>query len=330
MNTTVKSPRLTTMQWLLRREVWEHKGMVLWAPAVVALIILALVLGSLLMGHNLTINLDGHAALAKDHLVEHMLKPGAREAFARAASEMYVAVGVPLYLELGALVFFYCLGALYNDRRDRSLLFWKSLPVSDSMTVWSKVAVALLVTPVITMLAATALSLFVILLVCTAAELQGVHLFATLFGTAEFYLAPLRMFGLLPVYVLWALPTVGWLLLVSSWARSKVFLWAVGVPLGAGVLVAWTSKMFALHWNIGWFMQHVVARLLTGVAPGSWFMYMRPSSLQLHEAAGRLGAGELLADSWATLGSPVVWIGAAAGLAMIAGAVWMRRWRDET
>jgi ABC-2 type transport system permease protein len=319
---------LTTMQWLLRREIWEHKGMVMWAPAVVALIIVTLVLGGLLMGQNLTITLDGQAAHLKEHLVEHMLQPGAKQQFARAASEMYVAIGVPLYLELGVLVFFYCLGALYDDRRDRSLLFWKSLPVSDRMTVMSKVAVALLVTPVITMVAATALSLAVILLACTAAAFQGIHLFGTLLSTGEFYLAPLRMFGLLPVYMLWALPTVGWLLLVSSWARSKVFLWAVGVPLGAGVLVTWTSKIFALEWPIGWFMQNVVARLLTGVAPGSWFMYVRPASLEGKED-GRLGAAELLLDSWATLSSPVVWAGAVAGVAMIAGAVWMRRWREE-
>lgn len=319
---------LTTMQWLLRREVWENKGMVLWAPAVVALIIITLVLGGLLLGHNLTLNLDGQAVHLKQHLVEHMLQPGAKQEFARAASEMYVAIGVPLYLELGVLVFFYCLAALYDDRRDRSLLFWKSLPVSDQMTVLSKVAVALLVTPVITMAAATVLSLAVILLVCTAAAFQGVHLFGALLSNGEFYLAPLRMFGLLPVYMLWALPTVGWLLLVSSWARSKVLLWAVGVPLGAGVLVTWTSKIFALDWNIGWFMQHVVARLLTGVAPGSWFIYMPPASLADKED-GRLGAAELLFDSWATLSSPVVWVGALAGIAMIAGAMWMRRWREE-
>lgn len=320
---------LTTMQWLLRREVWEHKGMMLWAPAVVALIILALVLGGLLMGHNVTFTMNGQAAHLRDHLVEHMLQPGAKQEFASAASEMYVAIGTPLYLELGVLVFFYCLGALYDDRRDRSLLFWKSLPVSDSMTVLSKVAVALLVTPVITMLAATVLSLGIMLLVCTAAAFQGVQLFGTLLSTGEFYLAPLRMFGLLPVYMLWALPTVGWLLLVSSWARSKVFLWAVGIPLGAGVLAAWTNKIFALDWNIGWFTHNILARLLTGVAPGSWFMYVRPASL--HEGSeGRLGAAELLADSWTSLSSPVMWAGAAAGLAMIAGAVWMRRWRDET
>jgi ABC-2 type transport system permease protein len=328
MKSDQTSANLTTMQWLLRREVWEHKGMVLWAPAVVACIVAALVLGGLLMGHNVTINLNGQAAHLQDYLAEHMMQPGAKQQFARAASELYVAIGAPLYLELGILVFFYCLGALYDDRRDRSLLFWKSLPVSDRMTVLSKVAVALAVTPVITMLAATALSLTILLLLCTVAEFQGVHLFGALLGTSEFYLAPLRMFGLLPVYMLWALPTVGWLLLVSSWARSKVFLWAVGVPLGAGMLVTWTSKIFALHWDIGWFMQHVVARLLTGVAPGSWFMYVRPASLH-DEGEGRFGAAELLADSWTSLSSPVVWVGAAAGIAMIAGAVWMRRWRDE-
>lgn len=318
---------LTTMQWLLRREVWEHKGMVMWTPAVVAAVVLAMVLGALLMGHNLTLTMDGHAVLLRNHLAEQMAIPGAKQDFARAASDMYVALGAPLYLELGILVFFYCLGALHDDRRDRSVLFWKSLPLSDHMTVLSKAALALLVTPVVTLLAATALSVSVILLACTFAAFQGVNLFGPLLGSSGFYLAPLRMFALLPVYMLWALPTVGWLLLVSSWARSKVFLWAVGVPLGAAVLFAWANKILALDWNVHWFVHHVVARLLTGVVPGSWFMYARP--LSLDDGGGHMSAGDLLADSWASLGSPVVWIGAAAGVAMLAGAVYMRRWRDE-
>src|SRR3546814_20822192 len=51
---------------------------------------------------------------------------------------MYSAMGL-LVVVLGFVVFFYCLGALYDDRRDRSILFWKSLPVSDASTVLSKV-----------------------------------------------------------------------------------------------------------------------------------------------------------------------------------------------
>ena len=48
---------------------------------------------------------------------------------------------------LGVVVFFFCLGALFDDRKDRSVLFWKSLPISDQATVLSKVAMALVVAP---------------------------------------------------------------------------------------------------------------------------------------------------------------------------------------
>ena len=42
---------------------------------------------------------------------------------------------------------FYCLDALHGERRDRSILFWKSLPVSDLTTVLAKASVPCRVLP---------------------------------------------------------------------------------------------------------------------------------------------------------------------------------------
>src|SRR3546814_12295425 len=57
------------------------------------------------------------------------------------------------FIVLAFVVFFYCLGALYDERKDRSVLFWKSLPVSDAQTVLSKVASAVVVAPVLAVIA---------------------------------------------------------------------------------------------------------------------------------------------------------------------------------
>ncbi|SFU92815.1 hypothetical protein [Pseudoduganella namucuonensis] len=322
MNTPAKK-----FEWLLRRELWEHKGMVVWAQLVVAAIIFALVAGALLLGQNMSYSEDGVRLFS---MREKMMDESVRQVFSDMAPQMYLVTAAPLYIMLGFLVFFYCLGALHDDRRDRSLLFWKSLPVSDHMTVLSKVAVALVVTPAVTMLIGTALSLGVILLLCLKMAFMGVNAFGALLSSPEFYLAPVRALGLLPVYALWALPTVGWLLMVSSWARSKVFLWAVGVPLGAAVLIAWTNRIFALGWNSGWFMEHIVARILGGVAPGVWFAFSRIEPGEVVRAGGKhQAAGDLFLASWGTLATGTLWAGVAAGVAMIAVAVWMRRWREE-
>jgi ABC-2 type transport system permease protein len=127
------------------------------------------------------------------------------------------------------------------------------------------------------------------------------------------------------VYVLWALPTVGWLMMVSAWARTKPFLWAVGAPLLAAALLSWFNAMFDFNWNISWLWQHIVARGLFSVAPGSWFGFVH----SLNAGSENANAAMLLGDSWRVLGTANLWLGVAVGSAMLYAAVRLRRWKDE-
>jgi ABC-2 type transport system permease protein len=147
------------------------------------------------------------------------------------------------------------------------------------------------------------------------------------------YLQPLRLVALLPVYVVWALPTVGWLLLVSSWAKTKPLLWAVGVPLIALVLVKWISytlqNFSASPLNIMPVAQEIVARLLGGLVPGIWFSFTGGIPPEMHQNSHGPDMGVLFEASWMTLATAGAWIGALCGAAMIFGAIRLRRWRDE-
>ncbi|MFA9219424.1 MAG: hypothetical protein ACEQSK_20285 [Sphingomonadaceae bacterium] len=318
---------MKTLKWLLRRELWEHKGMLVWAPTVVAALIAALASLALLLGRNITLNsATGATDIGSVSIEGHM-----RQQIVDAMAQTYMAAAAPLYLMLAFLVFFYCLGALHDERRDRSLLFWKSLPVSDQMTVLSKAVLALVVAPLITIAIALALALFVLLCASGALLAHGTNLFGSLLLAPELYLAPLRVLGMLPVYLLWALPTVGWLLLVSSMARSKVFLWAVGTPIAAGLLLLWAERALKLAVDAHWFIENIVDRILLGVVPGCWFLFEmdRTAMTALMERQTVLQPHTLLAASWATLGNASVWLGAAAGIAMLAAACWMRRRREE-
>lgn len=328
---------MNTMKWLLRREFWENKGSFFWAPVVVALVMLTFVGGTLAYG--LATHGIGGVTVVNGHEMSKVqmlnaLPLSTRAEIANVVANTYLAAAAPLFGVLPVVVFFYCLAALYDDRRDRSILFWKSLPVSDQMTVLSKVLTALCVAPVITIAVGTAASMLMLFIGLAAVAFSGLNLFGLLLSNPEFYLAPLRLIGLLPVYMLWAIPTVGWLLLVSAWARSKVFLWAVGVPVLMVALAKWANYITAEYmnggFNVNWFVHNIVLRGLAGLVPGIWlpFGQVSPESL-VSKGQHTVDAGGVFTQSWMTLLQPGVWIGVAVGGAMIFAAMRLRRWRDE-
>ena len=318
---------MNTMKWLIQREYWENKGMVFWAPAIVGAAMVIITALMVMAGNTMDLHFNSERPVNFTEMTSIE-----RHELASVASAAFPVVAMPLYIMLSFLVFFYCLGALYDDRRDRSILFWKSLPVSDTETVLSKVTMALVGLPLVVAAVSFITALSILLLGTVGLAFHGLNLSGDLFASSNFWLAPFRMLSILPVYLLWALPTVGWLLLVSSWARSKVFLWAVGTPILSGALLAWVNRAFHLGLNIEWYFENVVLRLLGSVLPGAWMIFDR-SARQAMEAQQPHGALEKVLyffnTAYASLASPVLWAGVVAGVAMIAGAIWLRRWREE-
>lgn len=323
---------MNKMKWLIRRELWEHKGMLFWAPLVVAgLMLLSVAAASLLAPHNVVLSNQFGDSTSLGELVDQLQFGENRISVTEMVAGSYIASTAPVFMMLGFLVFFYCLGALHDERRDRSLLFWKSLPLSDELTVLSKAVIALVVAPLIIATVASIAALLILLMAYAVLALNGSRGLAQLLATPEFYLTPLRVLALLPVYILWALPTVGWLLMISAWARSKVFLWALGIPLVAGGLLAWTSARFELGWDAARLFHQVIGRLLLGVAPGSWFWFDGERAMKVIEVEQhRVLMKGLFEQSWATLDQPGAWIGALAGALMIYAAIWLRRRRDDS
>lgn len=320
---------MKTMKWLLRREFWEHKGMFFWAPVIAAGLIAALLaaasakLATNAMAHA-TIN--GHPITAEVNGIPLELK----QAIASGMAGGYLAVSAPLFFLMGLAVFLYCLNSLYDERRDRSILFWKSLPLSDRDTVLSKIGAGIVMLPLIYIGVATVLSLVVLFVIATVLFVKGINVFPVLFSEGGLYLAPFQLLGLLPVYVLWALPTVGWLMLVSVWARSKAFMWAVGVPLMTIAVLKFVTVTYHLDWNVDWFVNEIALRGMDGVFPGMWLTAEHVGVDQLvNPTTHMMDMTSVLRASYGTLSSPSVWGGVVAGVAMLAGSVRLRRWRDE-
>ena len=321
---------------LLKREFWEHKGGFLLAPVWAGAVSLLLALMALVVGEVAArkaiasgkMQIDGDVKINGLDLgaLTSKIDPGDMDKLAGGVDLSMLASSMWPLVVLGFVVFFYCLGSLYDERKDRSVLFWKSLPLSDRDTVFSKAASALLVAPALAVGTAIACMFAFLLLISAWMVLHNGNPLTLLWGPGS----PLANAGLLlasiPIYALWALPAVGWLMLCSAWSKSMPFLWAIVIPVFAGIFISWFEVMNVFDLQSGWFWKNIVARSLLSVFPGSWIDAMEIGAL----AKGDLPSHAMvLRSTYSVLTTPQLWIGAAAGIVMLVGAVRLRRWRDD-
>lgn len=194
------------LYWSVRRELWENRSVYL-APLIVAAVVL---FGTFV----------STVATARGMRGTDAATPGKRVVMP------YSMAPAPIMLTTLLVGFFYCADALYSERRDRSILFWKSVPVSDRTTVLSKVLIPMVVLPTTAIVLSLIVQFAVLLLTAPILLASGVRPF-TAYGIED----PIIMVYGLGAHVLWFSPVYAWLLLVSAWARRTPLLWAVLAPL---------------------------------------------------------------------------------------------------
>ncbi|WP_350015457.1 hypothetical protein ABNK63_09320 [Rhodanobacter sp. IGA1.0] len=319
---------MKTFYWLVKREFWEHRGGFFWAPVITGGIFLLLnimgIITAEVLGARQGISFGASGGLRK--VIEGMDAGDMSKVGFALDIAMYSAMGL-LIVVLGFVVFFYCLGALYDDRRDRSILFWKSLPISDASTVLSKVVSATVVAPIVAVIVGIIVGMLQLLIVAITLSFHGVNVWQLLVLAHPFKVM-FNLIGYIPLYVLWAAPAVGWLLICSAWARSKPFLWAVALPVGAGLLVSWFGIMGLFNLPATWFWKNIVQRALFSVFPGSGSIFSADSDNMVSHVTGSDALD--LVNTWHMAASPNLWIGVVIGAALLAGATWFRRWRDDS
>jgi ABC-2 type transport system permease protein len=189
--------------WSVRREVWENRYLYA-APLIVAAVT---VVGFLIatIGRALSVSdLDRRRAIL---------------------SEPYHFSTALIMGAAFVVAFFYCLESLHGERSDRSILFWKSLPVSDVVTVLSKAAIPFVVLPVIAFVI-TVVTQWVMLTLSSLVLLASGMSAGTLWMQATL-LQVMLLYHLFTVHVLWYAPIYTWAMLVSGWAKRVVILWAI-------------------------------------------------------------------------------------------------------
>ncbi len=297
MSAPTTSHSTSPFAWSVRREVWEHRSLYI-APSVVACLVL---LGFLIR----IIHLPQTLSLLSQ------LKPGEQNL---ALAMSFVVAALAICVTGLIVAFFYCLGALYNERKDRSILFWKSLPVSNATAVLSKAAIPLLVLPAILFVIVIAVHLIMLGVGTAALAASGANSGWLWNAWPIFKMALVLAYGLVCM-TLWYAPIYGWVLLVSSWARGMPILWAVLPPLGLVL-----AERIALDSSYLW---SLLDYRLNGYLHEAFYF---PPHLHGHEIGDPIALLALTPEKF--LGTPGLWLGIVFAVGCLAGAIWLRRNRE--
>jgi ABC-2 type transport system permease protein len=295
---------MKTLTWLIRREFWENRAIWMLPLAIGGLLIVAALFGRVDLS-----------------ILPTRTRPEA------VGGMVLFAFGAIFFLVMSLYSTWYLLDCLYADRKDHSILFWKSLPISDAQTVLSKLCTALIVIPVVYFLAAdlTTLLMAFIVSIRSNALLGSAQWRLDLWQPAAWIQLQVLWIYLIVTIAVWYLPLAGWLMLVSAWARRAVMLWSLLPPL---VLI------LAERWFIG---STVIG---TQLLDRLWGFMPRA----FHDPTGSLfplqslsGEGHSKApdsvwsaiDATGFFSDPATLIGAAVGVALIFCVIQLRLRRTE-
>jgi ABC-2 type transport system permease protein len=286
------------LRTLIRREFWEHRALWIAPLSVAALLLLVAIIGKVSFDSSL-------AALPEQR---------------RALFGVYMSLAaIPQLITLSLITFIYAGDCLYTERKDRSILFWKSMPVSDRLTVLAKLLVVMVIVP---------LGIYLVSAVTTLLS-SGIYLVrAWQDHTGDTYWDAatwLRIQGISLVAVvagvLWYAPVTAFLMLVSAWARRSVWLWVFLPPV---VLIM--LERIALGTN---HVMNVVLYRLGGV-----FAYTRPTDLAVGAVAGRQARTLNLlfanVDPFPVFANVDLWIGLGVAALLIVATIRIRQYRDDT
>jgi len=287
----------------IRREFWEHRS--LWiAPLLVGILLLA--------------------AVATFSRVQFFF--GApRTPTVSALMLMLFGWGIPFYLAAGIVVVVYLLDCLYGERRDRSILFWRSMPVSDTQTVLAKLLVALVIVPLATYLFAAATSLLAsaILALRHHVQVNGQNP-PRWDGLIWLRTQIVMLYGLVSL-LLWYAPYATYLMLASAWAKRSPYAWAFVPPV---LLAIFEYMLFGTN-----YLGRIVERGFNQLVRLAFSL-----NLQLAFSFGDAVAPPRPAGGGAPppfvasrlLESPQLWLGLLAAALMVALAIRLRRYRDDS
>ena len=292
--------------WSVRRELWEHRSLYLAPMVVAAVLLLAMIVGAFKLP----------PAIA-------MFDPLSANKQRELGAAPYAVVALILVVTAMVVALFYCLDALFGERRDRSVLFWKSMPVSDRTAVLAKVAVPMLVVPMFLFALITATQLVVLVGHVLLWAVKGLSV-GNLLQRLPFADMSLGVAHMVITLAIWYAPVYAWLLLVSAWAQRSPLAWAV-VPWIA--ITAIEQLMFRTSYMAKWLRDRFFGGFDAAFSTREPLADLAQKMQQ--NGATNVHGAEYTPDVMRFLSNPETWLGIAIAVALIAATIWLRR-RQES
>jgi len=291
-------PETRRLFWSIRRELWENRSIYIAPLIVAALIVLGFFYSTLRMPSGLLITSTVNDNGVVTH-TQHGIDPILPYTFAAGlimATTFLVGI-------------FYCLDALYGERRDRSILFWKSLPISDLTTVLSKAAIPLVLLPLLTWVITVVTQSLMLLINLSIFHLRGIDTTALRTGLPLTQNSVMLLYHLVAIHALWYAPIWCWFLMVSAWARRTPLLWATLPPIALGVLEIITLRS-----------GHVFEFLK--------YRIHGPAGADAFSSGTSMSMADMPLSPAHFLSIPGLWTGLALAAVFLAAAIQLRRYRN--
>lgn len=299
---------------LVKREYWEHRGAMFLTPAIMAMVFAGLMILGAITGDHVTVN-ENNSFSFYEHL------PKVVEQFEDLPEEER-SRGIQIGLYGSMILFgfvmlivslFYALGSLYDERKDRSILFWKSLPISDTATILSKFLAVTLMIPIFYAVVVAVFQIFLLVFATVVAWFGGSAGMA-IWSSSNLFGVLFNSFFAIVTASLWLAPLWAWLMFASSWAKKVAFLWG-------------TLPIFMITVAEGWVFQttHFIEMVGERIAHGFTIL-----NSNMHYMVG----GDMFdidVQRWyQVFGNTEFWIGLIVSAVFLAGAIYTRRHRDES
>ncbi|HEY9030983.1 MAG TPA: hypothetical protein VIM93_06450 [Kangiella sp.] len=316
---------MKTFLTLLKREYWENKTSLQWVPLIIGGIAVFGVFLGVFVFSTSDVQINGvgsHDLTSLFKLYDVSVDTRVKE----IGVQMGMYSGIFSFGFVLAIVgFFYCLGALYDDRKDRSILFWKSMPISDTMTVVSKVVTAMLLAPLFFWIILQVTTLAIMMLATIFAWVSDASAWSNIWQPSNLFVISFYQLQAFYVATLWAAPIIGYLLLVSSWTKKVPFLVAT-VPV---VLVIIAESIVTNTAHVATYIGERFVMI--------WAAYITPVASIAGDFSDVIesDAADFIKEDWIPLSfgkhlmDMDLWLGIVVGAVFVVGAIMIRRYRDE-
>lgn len=302
---------------LIKREVWEHRSV--WiTPAAVAFVLTFMVVAAVVM-----VTAFGEAINPE---IERIADATLPDQIRRAALAVLLLTNTSVFMfAMWFVMVFYCLDSLYAERKDRSILFWRSLPITDTETVISKLLTVAIAIPLATMIGVIISHLLNLIIMSIWLSTQGVNPFRFIWGAVPLFDTWAAVLIFLLAIPIWMSPLLGWLIFISAWAKRGPLLRAV-MPIA---ILPFLEYIIFKSWHLG---LAIVKRLGPETMPivDIFELAEQFDEDNLHDVLAENVSLLSMLDLGKFLTSIEVWGGLVVCGLFLTGSIYIRRYRDDS